>query len=113
MSHSKQGGKNSVINITLDKWQNQMHPQTYTIGECAICLDEIDEGEVVTTECKHTFHPSCFMDLDLRRLSGITTTCPLCRKDVSSECNQLREAFRIAFEVQKTVYKQEINITEK
>lgn len=104
MSHIKQGENDSVINITLDKWRNQMHPQTYTIGECAICLDEIDEGEFLTTECKHTFHPGCFMDLDLRSI-GIKTTCPLCRKDVSSECNQLREAFRIAFETQKTVYK--------
>jgi len=102
MSHTKQGENDSVINIILDKWRNQMHPQTYSIGECAICLDEIDEGEFLTTECKHTFHPNCFMDLCS---IGINTTCPLCRTDISSEYNQLREAFTKAFETQKTVYK--------
>ena len=112
LSYAKRGGNDdspddelnndSVINIKLTTVQNPMHPQTYTIGECAICLEDIDEGEFVTTECKHTFHPNCFIELCSR---GINQKCPLCRKDISSECNQLREAFRIATEHQKPVSK--------
>ena len=100
-SPSDNVNKDSTINIKYTTAQNPMHPQTYTIGECAICLDEIDEGEFVTTECKHTFHPNCFMELCS---SGRDPKCPLCRKDISSECKQLQQAFRKAFETQKTVY---------
>jgi hypothetical protein len=94
---------NSVINIKYTTVQNPMHLQTYTICECSICLEDIDEGEFVTTECKHTYHPNCLMDLCLIR-KEIYTKCPLCRKDISSECNQLREAFIEAFKRQKSIF---------
>lgn len=47
--------------------------------ECAVCLSEFLEGEIVRKlKCKHTFHKDC---LD-KWLQQYLATCPLCRAKV-------------------------------
>lgn len=92
------------INIKFTTVQNPLHLHKYIKCECPICLDNIDdEDNFITTYCKHTYHANCV--LELYYINGINTKCPLCRTNISNDCAQLKEAFRIAFELNETVYK--------
>ncbi|ORX67472.1 hypothetical protein DL89DRAFT_45159 [Linderina pennispora] len=52
------------------------------LNECAICLDEIREGDVVRElPCPHTFHSRC---ID-RWLLFQSSVCPLCKRDTLIE----------------------------
>ncbi|KAK7404806.1 hypothetical protein VNO78_05771 [Psophocarpus tetragonolobus] len=52
------------------------HPGDGNEVECAICLDDLEEGEAVKMmpQCKHVFHPDC-IDTWLDK----HVTCPVCR----------------------------------
>jgi len=52
------------------------------LGECPICLDEIDILNVLQTDCKHSYHIKCYQDLSNRSNGNIT--CVLCRKKISN-----------------------------
>lgn len=45
-----------------------------TLGECPIC---IEEGELVTLNCNHTFHEHC-----IKKWLVVNSTCPMCRTQV-------------------------------
>lgn len=50
-------------------------PATSTsLLECSICLEEIGEKDILTTQCGHTFHASCMF-----KNMVVSTTCPMCR----------------------------------
>ena len=97
---------NSTIKIRYTTEQNPMHPQKYTIGECPICLEEMEEGKFATTKCNHTFHPLCLMTLCslCSKKTNSGCPCPICRTDITEECKKFQEALTKAFETQKTVY---------
>ena len=46
-------------------------------GDCPICFESMDEG--VQLKCSHVFHELC-----LSRWFMETTTCPMCRYDITS-----------------------------
>lgn len=47
---------------------------------CVICLDTIDEKDLYTLECKHTFHRKCIQEWFQTQLQQHNTlTCPTCR----------------------------------
>ena len=48
-----------------------------TEGDCPICIESMDEG--VQLKCSHVFHELC-----LSRWFMETTTCPMCRYDITS-----------------------------
>ncbi|KAF5181467.1 hypothetical protein FRX31_028946 [Thalictrum thalictroides] len=53
---------------------------------CAICLNDMKEGEVVRTiGCDHTFHCKC-----ISKWVDKNTTCPLCRFDKYSSRKRKR-----------------------
>uniref|UniRef100_A0A914HAJ8 RING-type domain-containing protein n=1 Tax=Globodera rostochiensis TaxID=31243 RepID=A0A914HAJ8_GLORO len=49
------------------------------VGECAICLDEIDGDEMVRQlpACQHIFHTNCILAWFKQHI-----TCPICRAKV-------------------------------
>ena len=55
--------------------------------ECPICLEDIGDGEVFVSPCKHSIHLSCFKDNCEHLLCEVvddehqTYDCPLCRKE--------------------------------
>ena len=51
------------------------------LNGCSICLDtiEIDEKEIIKTDCNHYFHKECLKEWFSKSLS-----CPLCRKDLTN-----------------------------
>ena len=54
---------------------------------CSICLDDIHNGlPVVPTECGHNFHEKCLV-----KHCYINKTCPLCRSDITEDCDILIE----------------------
>lgn len=54
-----------------------------TKGECPICFEHVKSGEeMVTVQCKHWFHSSCF---NIWRKEGQTgQTCSMCRRPTVS-----------------------------
>lgn len=50
-------------------------------NRCTICLDEMQEGDILRiTSCGHSFHLACLETALLR-----TPTCPLCRHSIDSD----------------------------
>lgn len=45
--------------------------------ECSICLEQIDERRILTTQCGHNFHISC-----LKKWLRMNDSCPVCRNDL-------------------------------
>ncbi len=62
--------------------QNQQaQPANHEENPCAICLEELEEGNNnQVTRCGHTFHTNCFRLLPL--VGQNTVSCPLCRAHV-------------------------------
>ena len=54
--------------------------------ECAICLDSLTSGALVTLPCTHTFHSSCVEGL---RSFGTKQVCPMCRAELPPGPEQL------------------------
>ena len=52
----------------------QLAEQEELAKECSVCLDSLDEGKTITTQCKHTFHFACLNEWMKEKKS-----CPLCR----------------------------------
>ncbi|KAJ1949109.1 hypothetical protein FBU59_001290 [Linderina macrospora] len=70
------------INETLSKDPRVTSWDDDDLNECAICLDEIREGDVVRDlPCPHTFHSRC---ID-RWLLFQSSVCPLCKRDTLIE----------------------------
>ena len=44
--------------------------------ECSICLEQLSCKRCITTQCRHTFHETCFLHLIKQNTQ---TKCPLCR----------------------------------
>ena len=44
--------------------------------ECSICLEQLSCKRCITTQCRHTFHETCFLHLIEHNTQ---TKCPLCR----------------------------------
>lgn len=51
----------------------------YTV-ECCICMECIDDVNITTTECGHTFHSSCIFKNLSRRIE-----CPICRRELTEK----------------------------
>ena len=47
--------------------------------ECSICLEQLSCKRCITTQCRHTFHETCFLHLIEQNTQ---TKCPLCRANV-------------------------------
>ena len=61
-------------------------PHKDVCDECVICMDKINNTNVVVTECKHTFCASCLF-MALKESSD----CPLCRFKLTSKPVKLPE----------------------
>jgi hypothetical protein len=49
---------------------------------CAVCIEDFEDGDIVRPlKCKHEFHLKCIDTWLLKRKK----TCPICKKDMSSE----------------------------
>jgi hypothetical protein len=57
---------------------------------CSICLEDIDLEKnglpIVPTKCGHIFHEQCLV-----KQCYIKEICPICRKNISKDCNLLIE----------------------
>ncbi|CAI5531785.1 unnamed protein product [Closterium sp. Naga37s-1] len=54
--------------------------------ECTVCLSDYNEGELVRAlPCAHRFHVSC-----IDHWLAATTTCPVCRTDLSATASDHR-----------------------
>ena len=51
-----------------------MSATSTSLLECSICLEEIGEKDILTTQCGHTFHASCMF-----KNMVVSTKCPMCR----------------------------------
>ena len=63
---------------------------------CPICRQKLDVKEtnpllsVYTTNCNHTFHMGC-----LHESCKTNQTCPLCRRDIHSDCDKIKPNFEL------------------
>ena len=51
------------------------------VGEddCAICLEQIQDADLVKTDCKHRFHKKCIVKWFAKK----NITCPICREELN------------------------------
>lgn len=57
--------------------------QRVTVPDCPICLEPVFPLCSFTTECSHTFHGHCFMELYKGTIEeDAKAACPLCRQDL-------------------------------
>ncbi|MGZ8882560.1 MAG: RING finger domain-containing protein [Nitrososphaeraceae archaeon] len=45
-----------------------------TADDCAICTENVIEGEFIVLSCSHVFHANCYFEC-------MKQTCPMCRKE--------------------------------
>jgi hypothetical protein len=63
---------------------------------CPICRQKLDVKEtnpllsVYTTNCNHTFHMGCLHDS-----CKTNQTCPLCRRNIHSDCDKIKPNFEL------------------
>lgn len=56
-----------------------------SINKCPICLEPLGKKNIVSTECKHTFHKKC-----LQMSCQAKEICPLCRKNITHTCKKIK-----------------------
>ena len=52
-----------------------------------MCVEVVDENDVVSLYCGHTFHTSCIITLIKKR----NRKCPLCRERIEWNINQFKK----------------------
>ena len=63
----------------------KLKPQENYFNECAICLDNIKENDIINnTSCYHIFHFLCFKEY---MYVNTETNCPLCKFNFFSIVN--------------------------
>ena len=75
---SKRGSFTGELDAT--KHYCNVHYKMHNSPTCSICLESIEGKDCKITKCKHCFHNSCW-----ETLISHSTTCPICRKDISEE----------------------------
>ena len=80
--------------IIADKQQQKLVPEILHVIECetcedkcSICLENMVLSECTTTNCNHTFHEKCIINLCRNKFQNTDfqdqkISCPLCRNDV-------------------------------
>ncbi len=81
---------NTVMELAkiMEKYINLIHPELLALEkidlnnyeECVICLADIKKIKKVCIGCKKCFHRKCILSWTKKN----KTTCPICRRDVSS-----------------------------
>ena len=69
------GTKREMIRYIMLPLKNKNYKMENTCDECAICLNEVNQGKPDKTTCGHCFHPDC-----LEKWTEINNTCPMCRR---------------------------------
>ena len=67
------------------------HFKMFNSPTCSICLEYIDSKDIKITRCKHYFHNACW-----KTLIDHSTTCPMCRKDISNEYANNNTSFAVS-----------------
>ena len=70
------------------------------IYNCAICYDDIDKSELMTTECYHNFHKKCIIEV-----YKTDNKCPLCRMNLSLQVNDIIKKLEELYTKDKEKYK--------
>lgn len=59
--------------------KNKINPDE----ECAICIEDINNGKRVQLNCRHVFHRQCMFKMFLSEMSRCGPyRCPLCREHI-------------------------------
>lgn len=86
-------GDRGLEKAVLDSLPVYLHSSKTGIpSECAVCLSEFEENEVVRhlPKCSHSFHTDC-IDMWFHSHS----TCPLCRSPVEQVVNQMNPVLTV------------------
>ena len=71
--HRREKSSRDYVSRYLDKLERSIGFDT----NCAICMELLDK-KIRTLTCNHSFHKDC---IHVWLTDGISTTCPVCRKD--------------------------------
>lgn len=91
--HAVSAGDRGLEKAVLDSLPVYLHSSKTGIpSECAVCLSEFEENEVVRhlPKCSHSFHTDC-IDMWFHSHS----TCPLCRSPVEQVVNQMNPVLTV------------------
>ena len=69
----------SIIDEEKEKKEEKDAICVHEDEECSICLEQLSCKHCITTQCRHTFHETCFLQLIEQNTQ---TKCPLCRANV-------------------------------
>ena len=69
----------SIIDEEKEKKEEKDAICVHEDEECSICLEQLSCKRCITTQCRHTFHETCFLQLIEQNTQ---TKCPLCRANV-------------------------------
>jgi len=53
---------------------------TYYVGECSICIENIELHNLLQTDCNHKFHHNCYIKYSKKKKN----ICPICRNKIKS-----------------------------
>ncbi len=75
--------------------------------ECAICYEILQQSNIITLPCTHTFHAECIAEL---RKFGVSQACPMCRAKLPPGPEQLNdEATAMYFSIARRVDRGELS----
>ena len=69
----------AIIKSIIEEEQGKDAICVHEDEECSICLEQLSCKRCITTQCRHTFHETCFLHLIEQNTQ---TKCPLCRANV-------------------------------